>query len=138
MPFEKTDGMIRHTRLNNESREYLERREELRRAEVELIRQSEKVAALRRALPQGTPVQDYSFLEGPEDLDAGDAMRPVACDWHAHRTRRDVHDSVIRRVDHRFLRLDRCARRHRATSAGYCTLPTTTLLMTKGLSAAYA
>ena len=70
MPFEKTDGMIRHTRLNNESREYLERREELRRAEVELIRQSERVAALRRSLPQGTPVQDYSFLEGPEDLDA--------------------------------------------------------------------
>ena len=61
MPFEKTDGMIRHTRLQNESREYLERREELRRAEVELIRQSEKVAALRRSLPQGTPVQDYVF-----------------------------------------------------------------------------
>ena len=39
MPFEKLDGMIRHTRLN-ESREYRERREELRRAEVELIRQS--------------------------------------------------------------------------------------------------
>jgi hypothetical protein len=37
MPFEKTDGMIRHTRLHNESHEYLERREELRRAEVELI-----------------------------------------------------------------------------------------------------
>jgi predicted dithiol-disulfide oxidoreductase (DUF899 family) len=77
MPLEKKDGMIRHTRLENESREYLERREELRRAELELIRQSEKVAALRRALPQGAPVQDYSFLEGPEDLDAGDAVRPV-------------------------------------------------------------
>jgi predicted dithiol-disulfide oxidoreductase (DUF899 family) len=77
MPHEKTDGMIRHTRLNNEPREYLERREELRRAEVELIRQSEKVAALRRSLPQGAPVQDYCFLEGPEDLDAGDAPRPV-------------------------------------------------------------
>jgi predicted dithiol-disulfide oxidoreductase (DUF899 family) len=77
MPFDKTDGMIRHTRLQNESREYLERREELRRAEVELILQSEKVAALRRALPAGTPVQDYVFLEGPEDLDAGDAVRPV-------------------------------------------------------------
>lgn len=38
MSLEKTDGMIRHTRLHNESREYLERREELRRAEVELIR----------------------------------------------------------------------------------------------------
>ena len=77
MPFDKTDGMIRHTRLENESREYLERREELRRAEVELLLQSEKVAALRRSLPSGTPVQDYVFLEGPEDLDAGDAVRPV-------------------------------------------------------------
>src|SRR5262245_60147556 len=77
MPIETTDGMIRHTRLANESREYLERREALRRAEVELIHQSEKVAALRRALPQGTPVQNYSFLEGPENLDAGDAGRPV-------------------------------------------------------------
>src|SRR5687767_12046659 len=27
MPHEKTDGMIRHTRLDNESREYLERRD---------------------------------------------------------------------------------------------------------------
>ena len=69
--------MIRHTRLENESREYLERREELRRAELELIQQSETVAALRRSLPQGTPGQDYRFLEGPEDLDAGDAARPV-------------------------------------------------------------
>ena len=78
MPFEKTDGMIRHTRLHDESREYLERREELRRAEVDLIHQIEKVAALRRSLPQGTPVQDYQFLEGPEDLDAGDTLvRPV-------------------------------------------------------------
>jgi len=78
MPFDKTDGMILHTRLPNESREYMQRREELRRAEVELIRQSEKVAALRRALPQGAPVQDYRFLEGPEDLDAGDTfVRPV-------------------------------------------------------------
>jgi predicted dithiol-disulfide oxidoreductase (DUF899 family) len=77
MPLEKTDNMIRHTRLESESREYLERREELRRAELELIRQSEKVAALRRSLPAGTPLQDYVFLEGPEDLDAGDAARPV-------------------------------------------------------------
>jgi len=74
MAFDKTDGMILHTRLQNESREYRERREELRRAEVELSRQSEKVAALRRSLPQGTPVQDYRFVEGPEDLDAGDSF----------------------------------------------------------------
>jgi predicted dithiol-disulfide oxidoreductase (DUF899 family) len=72
MAHEKTDGMIRHTRLADESREYLEKREELRAAEVELMRHSERVAALRRTLPQGAPVQDYVFLEGPADLDAGD------------------------------------------------------------------
>jgi predicted dithiol-disulfide oxidoreductase (DUF899 family) len=78
MTHEKTDGVIRHTRLSNESREYLQKREELRLAEVELIRQSERVAALRRSLPQGTPVQNYVFLEGPADLDAGDdPIRPV-------------------------------------------------------------
>jgi predicted dithiol-disulfide oxidoreductase (DUF899 family) len=78
MTHEKTDGMIRHTRLANESREYLEKREELRIAEMELIQHSERVAALRRALPAGTVVQDYVFLEGPEALDAGDEpIRPV-------------------------------------------------------------
>jgi predicted dithiol-disulfide oxidoreductase (DUF899 family) len=78
MTHEKTDGRIRHTRLSNESRDYLEKREELRIAEVELLRQNERVAALRRSLPQGTPVQNYVFLEGPADLDAGDApIRPI-------------------------------------------------------------
>jgi predicted dithiol-disulfide oxidoreductase (DUF899 family) len=60
------------TRLK-ESDDYTRRREELRRAEVELIEQRERVAALRRALPEGTVVDDYVFLEGPRDLDAGDA-----------------------------------------------------------------
>jgi predicted dithiol-disulfide oxidoreductase (DUF899 family) len=78
MAHEKTDGLIRHTRLSNESRDYLAKREELRLAEMELIRHSERVAALRRKLPQDTPVQNYTFLEGPADLDAGDApIRPV-------------------------------------------------------------
>ncbi|MEU6374658.1 hypothetical protein [Streptomyces sp. NPDC046909] len=27
------------------------------------------MAALRRALPQGPPVDDYTFVEGPADLD---------------------------------------------------------------------
>ena len=48
MTHEKTDGMIRHTRLPNESKAYLQKREELRLAEVELIRHSERVAALPR------------------------------------------------------------------------------------------
>jgi predicted dithiol-disulfide oxidoreductase (DUF899 family) len=78
MTHEKTDGMIRHTRLLNESREYLQKREELRIAEAELLQHSERVAALRRALPEGTAIQNYVFLEGPEALDAGDLpIRPV-------------------------------------------------------------
>ncbi|MEV6053177.1 DUF899 family protein [Streptomyces sp. NPDC052107] len=64
--------MARHTRLPGESADYLAAREELRDAEIELMRHREKVAALRRALPQGADVDDYVFLEGPADLDAGD------------------------------------------------------------------
>ena len=63
--------MVELTRLP-ESDEYRERREELRRAEIELIEHGERVAAMRRALPDGSVVEDYVFLEGPRDLDAGD------------------------------------------------------------------
>src|SRR3954466_12614795 len=66
-------GTFRQTNLTNESSEYLTKREELRLAEIELMRQRERVAALRRHLPQGAPIQDYQFEEGPRDLDAGDA-----------------------------------------------------------------
>jgi predicted dithiol-disulfide oxidoreductase (DUF899 family) len=65
--------MVRHTRLAGETADYLAAREELRLAEIELMRRREQVAALRRALPQGSPVEDYAFVEGPTDLDAGDA-----------------------------------------------------------------
>ncbi|AJT68777.3 hypothetical protein T261_7175 [Streptomyces lydicus] len=64
--------MLRHTRLAGESAEYLAAREELRLAEIDLMHHREKVAAQRRALPQGPPVDDYVFLEGPADLDTGD------------------------------------------------------------------
>ena len=64
--------MFRHTRLAGESAEYLAAREELRLAEIELMRQQEKVTARRRALPEGPALDDYTFLEGPDDLDAGD------------------------------------------------------------------
>src|SRR5215467_7947756 len=37
------------------------------------MRQRERVAELRRSLPQGSSIQDYQFEEGPRDLDAGDA-----------------------------------------------------------------
>jgi len=46
---------------------------ELRIAEIDLMRQRERVAELRRRLPQGAIVEDYEFEEGPADLDAGDA-----------------------------------------------------------------
>jgi predicted dithiol-disulfide oxidoreductase (DUF899 family) len=72
MVHEFIDGTYRQTNLTNESKEYLTRREELRRAEIELMKHREKVAALRRSLPQGAILHDYEFLEGPVNLDAGD------------------------------------------------------------------
>jgi len=69
---------MRQTNLANEPADYLARREELRLAEIELMRQREQVAALRRRLPDGATVDDYVFQEGPADLDAGDTpARPV-------------------------------------------------------------
>jgi predicted dithiol-disulfide oxidoreductase (DUF899 family) len=67
------DGTFRQTNLTNESPEYLAKREALRLAEIELMRQGERVAELRRHLPQGAAIQDYEFAEGPRDLHAGDA-----------------------------------------------------------------
>src|ERR1700722_18884791 len=67
------DGAFRQTNLTNESSEYLARREELRLAEIELMRQRERVAALRRHLPPGAAIEDYPFEEGPRDLNAGAA-----------------------------------------------------------------
>ena len=72
MVHEMIDGTYRQTNLPNESAEYLSRREDLRHAEIELMRQRERVAELRRALPAGATIQDYEFLEGPAVLDAGD------------------------------------------------------------------
>ena len=61
------------TRLADESREYRDAREQLRRAELDLMQQRERVAEMRRALPLGPVVDDYVFLEGPRALDDGDA-----------------------------------------------------------------
>ena len=66
------EGTFRQTNLTSESPEYLGKREELRLAEIELMRQRERVAELRRHLPQGAAIQDYRFEEGPRDLNAGD------------------------------------------------------------------
>jgi len=72
MVHEMIDGTYRQTNLANESAEYLAKREELRQAEIELMRQRERVAELRRALPAGATIQDYEFLEGPTSLNEGD------------------------------------------------------------------
>jgi len=68
------DGTFRQTNLTNESSEYLASREELRLAEIELMRQRERVAELRRHLPRGAAIQDYVFEEGPRELNAPDEI----------------------------------------------------------------
>ena len=72
MVHEMIEGTYRQTNLPNESPEYLAKREDLRQAEIELMRQREHVAQLRRELPQGATIQDYEFLEGPSSLNEGD------------------------------------------------------------------
>ena len=54
---ETINSTFRQTTLPNESDEYLAKREELRLAEIELMRQRERVAELRRRLPQGPVVE---------------------------------------------------------------------------------
>ena len=58
------------TRLS-ESDEYRRQREELRVAELDLIDQAERVAALRRTLPADTVVHDYPLI----DVASGDRVR---------------------------------------------------------------
>src|SRR5436190_3370201 len=65
------NGTYRQTNLQGESDEYLVRRDKLRLAEIELMRQRERVAELRRQLPPGAIVQDYAFQEGPQNPDSG-------------------------------------------------------------------
>jgi len=62
--------------LDNESAHYRSSREALLEAEIALKDQVEKVAALRRELTGDTPVEDYTLVEGPRNLGAGDT--PVA------------------------------------------------------------
>jgi predicted dithiol-disulfide oxidoreductase (DUF899 family) len=72
MKYQIIDGTFRQTNLTNESAEYLAKREELRLAEIEEMKHRERVAAMRRALPQGAAMHNYEFLQGPADLSAGD------------------------------------------------------------------
>lgn len=71
MALETLKGRLQLTRLT-EPAEYVARRDELRLVEIELMRQHERVAAMRRRLPPGAIVEDYAFQEGPPNLDAGD------------------------------------------------------------------
>ena len=72
MVHEMIDGTYRQTNLPNESPEYLAKREELRLAEIELMKQRERCAELRRDMPKGATIRDYEFLEGPTSLEEGD------------------------------------------------------------------
>ncbi len=57
-----------------QSGEYRKLREELLEAETALMQQRERVAELRRRLPDGPRVEgDYVFREGPVDLSRNDA-----------------------------------------------------------------
>ena len=69
---ETIQGTFRQTNLTGESAEYLAKRDELRLAEIELMRHRERVAEMRRHLPLGPALKDYEFIEGPADLDSGD------------------------------------------------------------------
>jgi len=69
---ETINSIFRLTNLTNEPDDYLAKREELRLAEIELMHQAERVAELRRRLPDGAIVEDYAFEEGPANLDDGD------------------------------------------------------------------
>jgi predicted dithiol-disulfide oxidoreductase (DUF899 family) len=75
MAHDFADEIFRQTNLASESKEYLTAREQLRRAEIELMKHRELVAAMRRSLPQGPVVQDYELIEGPAALDSDQPAR---------------------------------------------------------------
>ena len=77
MARKKVKDDTRPTRLQNESEEYVSKREELRLAEIESVKSRERVAKLRRQLPEGAIVDDYAFIEGPAELDGGDTPTKV-------------------------------------------------------------
>lgn len=69
---------LHSVRFPGEGRRYRQARNELLLDEIQLRRQIEKVAALRRQLPLGGEVkQDYVFEEGTADLAHGDTVRQV-------------------------------------------------------------
>jgi predicted dithiol-disulfide oxidoreductase (DUF899 family) len=77
-PSRKTASKSLHAeRFPGEGKAYRSARDKLLRAEMDLRRRAEEVAAMRRKLPPGGAVpQDYEFEEGAPDLgDAGSVRR---------------------------------------------------------------
>ena len=69
---------LHQERFPGESRAYRAARNELLKAEMELRKRTESVAALRRKLPPGGPVpEDYEFEEGAADLADTETVRRV-------------------------------------------------------------
>lgn len=69
---------IHSERFPGESADYRAARDKLLKAELNLRRDLEKVAAMRRQLPRGGPVpQDYLFEEGSADQDDTESVRTV-------------------------------------------------------------
>jgi predicted dithiol-disulfide oxidoreductase (DUF899 family) len=69
---------LHSVRFPGESGEYRAARDALLRAEIELRRQLEAVAALRRRLPPGGEVpEDYVFEEGDAELEEAEPVRRV-------------------------------------------------------------
>ena len=70
--------VLHAVRFPGESKDYRAARDKLLKAEIELRRNMEQVAALRRKLPPGGPVpEDYEFEEGGPDLDDTTSVRRV-------------------------------------------------------------
>ena len=65
------DGSMSGIRFPGESDEYRAARNELLEAEIALRKQVETVAALRRRLPPGGAVEDYTFEQMTEDGEVG-------------------------------------------------------------------
>lgn len=69
---------LHEKRFPNEGNDYRMARNELLQAEIDLRRQIEKVAELRRSLPHGGVLkEDYLFEQGAESLDDLDSVKQV-------------------------------------------------------------
>ena len=69
---------LHEERFPNESKAYRAARDNLLKAEMDLRRNVESVAALRRKLPLGGPIpEDYEFEEGAADIDDTETVRRV-------------------------------------------------------------